>query len=267
MLKRIVLLAIPSFIMLNAFIIKPKQPQQELPSSLHTAKSEVKGFALIELFTSEGCSSCPPADALIEKINKELQGKPVYILAYHVDYWDKLGWKDVFSSPVYTARQAHYATWLDLPTIYTPQVVVNGTREFVGSDERLLRGTIAEAFFKTPKNNIQLIGRKINLGRIAIDYKIKGPLAGLNLVIALVQPAGTSSILKGENRGRTLSHIQVVRQVQTIQLNGKQDGNNLIAYNNSLIAYPQVVAFLQDAKTGEVTAASKIDWADLDQPH
>src|ERR1700712_5296387 len=96
-----------------------------------TTTSGDKGFAVIELFTSEGCSSCPPADAVIAKVEKESADKPIYILAFHVDYWNRLGWKDVFSSAAYSARQNQYAQWLNLSSVYTPQVVVNGRTEFV----------------------------------------------------------------------------------------------------------------------------------------
>src|ERR1700739_857201 len=98
-----------------------------------------KGFAVVELFTSEGCSSCPPADQLVARIQQEDQDQPVYILAFHVDYWDRQGWKDGFSDSRYTQRQRRYATWLNLESIYTPQIVVNGRKEFVGSQEGTLR--------------------------------------------------------------------------------------------------------------------------------
>ena len=101
-----------------------------------------KGFAVVELFTSEGCSSCPPADALVAKVQKESAGKPVYILAYHVDYWNRLGWKDAFSDAAYSARQKQYSHWIKGAEIYTPQAVINGRKEFVGSQEGTLRSTI-----------------------------------------------------------------------------------------------------------------------------
>src|ERR1700761_7333228 len=103
-----------------------------------------KGFAVIELFTSEGCSSCPPADALVARVQKEDNDKPVYILAFHVDYWDRLGWKDAYSSAAYSDRQRRYATWFKLESIYTPQIVVNGDRQFVGSESGSLNGAIKE---------------------------------------------------------------------------------------------------------------------------
>src|ERR1700743_2691255 len=82
-----------------------------------------KGFAVVELFTSEGCSSCPPADQLVARIQQEDKEQPVYILAYHVDYWDRLGWKDAFSDARYSSRQKTYTGWLKIRSAYTPQIV------------------------------------------------------------------------------------------------------------------------------------------------
>lgn len=100
-----------------------------------------KGFAIVELFTSEGCSSCPPADRLIDKLVTE-KGSEIYILSYHIDYWDHIGWKDPFSQAAFTNRQRQYGRHFSLESIYTPQVIVNGIDEFVGSDERKLRASI-----------------------------------------------------------------------------------------------------------------------------
>src|ERR1700761_8258700 len=113
-----------------------------------TVKAAEKGFAVIELFTSEGCSSCPPADALVARVQKESNGKPVYILAFHVDYWNRLGWKDVFSSAEYSERQSEYAKYLKLESVYTPQVIVNGKKEFVGSEESTLQNSVSAALQK-----------------------------------------------------------------------------------------------------------------------
>src|SRR6187455_337133 len=93
---------------------------------------EKDGFALVELFTSEGCSSCPPADAILEEVQKKYIDKNVLVVAYHVDYWDKLGWKDIFSNAFFTERQEYYSNIFRLNSIYTPQVVINGRKEFVG---------------------------------------------------------------------------------------------------------------------------------------
>src|SRR6186997_2744530 len=102
------------------------------------------GFVLIELFTSEGCSSCPPADEALEEIQKKYNDKNVLVLGYHVDYWNKLGWKDVFSDASFTQRQEYYSRIFHLNSIYTPQVVVNGKSEFVGSNKEKLISSIEE---------------------------------------------------------------------------------------------------------------------------
>src|SRR6478609_5145412 len=96
---------------------------------------EHDGFALIELFTSEGCSSCPAAEEVLEEIQKNYSAKNVLVLGYHVDYWNKLGWKDTFSNASFTQRQEYYSNIFRLNNIYTPQAVVNGEKEFLGSNK------------------------------------------------------------------------------------------------------------------------------------
>lgn len=97
-----------------------------------------KNFAVVELFTSEGCSSCPPADELLANLQKEVSNKNIFLLAFHVDYWDRLGWKDSFSREEYTDRQRQYKQWLGLNVLYTPEFVINGTSEFAGDSKSTL---------------------------------------------------------------------------------------------------------------------------------
>ena len=103
-------------------------------------------FVLLELFTSEGCSSCPPADAALDAVASEFRGenKPVFALAFHVDYWDHIGWKDPFGDAENTRRQRVYGTKMKLRSIYTPQLVVNGQRQFVGSHKSRARGEVVK---------------------------------------------------------------------------------------------------------------------------
>src|ERR1700761_595401 len=129
------------------------------PSHKMTA-ADPRGFALLELFTSEGCSSCPPAEELAAKIQQESAGKPVYVLAFHVDYWDHQGWKDRYSDAAYSQRQKDYSSWLGTSDIYTPQAVVNGRREFVGSDERALRGALDKALSTAATARVTLSVRR-----------------------------------------------------------------------------------------------------------
>src|SRR6185369_6535980 len=108
-----------------------------LASAEKKTGAALPGIAVVELFTSEGCSSCPPADDALAAADKAYTGH-VYVLGFHVDYWDRLGWKDPFSNASWTERQNRYAGKFDLTSIYTPQAVVNGTTQFTGSEKNRL---------------------------------------------------------------------------------------------------------------------------------
>ncbi|RZK66494.1 MAG: DUF1223 domain-containing protein, partial [Pedobacter sp.] len=175
-----------------------------LAYTLKQDKPVAQGFAVIELFTSEGCSSCPPADALVARVEKENKYKSVYILAYHVDYWDRLGWKDSFSSARNSKRQHQYANWLHLNSVYTPQIVVNGSEEFIGSEEKSLRNAIQNALSHTSQNHLEVTIEKQSHRDISLSYKRNQQMQEENLVLAMVSPNATNRIERGENKGRTL---------------------------------------------------------------
>ena len=219
---------------------------------------EGKGFAVVELFTSEGCSSCPAADAVVAKIEKESVGKPVYILAYHVDYWNRLGWKDVFSSADYSRRQNIYANWLNLSSVYTPQVIVNGRKEFVGSQEGTLRNAISAGTGKAGKAELTLDGLKARNSQATIKYNADGAGANTSLVLALVEKNASTVVKAGENGGRTLSHVQIVTKLQTIALNGNKSGEaNIELPKNFTAQNYEVIAFVQNTQNGEIQAAGR----------
>jgi hypothetical protein len=228
--------------------------------NLSKAGNKDTGFAVVELFTSEGCSSCPPADAVVAKIQKESEGKPVYILAYHVDYWNRLGWKDAFSSSDYSNRQKQYAEWLhSADGIYTPQIVVNGKTEFVGSEENTLRSNLKtdlaiNAIAHLSLSNIQADGQKIRL-----QYQTGGVTQNAVLQLAVVQRSAQTQVKAGENNGRTLSHVQIVRALQTVKLKNA-DGSAEIAVPKEVnIQGAELIAFLQDSTNGTITGAAKAD--------
>ena len=216
------------------------------------------GFAVVELFTSEGCSSCPAADEVAAKIQKETNEKPVYILAFHVDYWNRLGWKDIFSEPAYSNRQYQYSSWLNA-SVYTPQVVINGQQEFVGSDESRLRSSINTALHKTNPVHLSINSIKENDRKLRLHYHIDGNIANNSLVLALIEKTASSKVLRGENEGRTLSHVQIVRNFQTISLHDQREGVNEIEIPAGLDNQGlEVIAFLQSRKNGEITGATKV---------
>ncbi len=217
-----------------------------------------KGFAVVELFTSQGCSSCPPADELVEKIQKESNNLPVYILAFHVDYWNRLGWKDVFSSAAYSKRQNQYAQWLNLQSVYTPQIVVNGRKEFIGSEEGTLRNAIKSSLQKTFPATLTFNNVKFDNDKVDLHYAIAGATNNVSLLLALVQKSATTNVKAGENGGRTLAHVQIVRSLQTIDLDGKNSGTTNIAIPSTLNNQSlEVIAFLQDNSNGQILTAAK----------
>jgi len=216
-----------------------------------------KGFAVVELFTSEGCSSCPPADELVAKIEKESADKPIYILAFHVDYWNRLGWKDVFSSADYSHRQNQYANWLHLQSVYTPQVVVNGRTEFVGSEEGTLRSTIKTNLEKTPAADLTLSNVKTDGGKVSVQYHTQGNIGNDVLLLAVVEKHAQSNVERGENSGRTLSHVQIVRALTSTPVKAGE-GNASIALPKGFDAKGyELIAFLQNPANGEISGATK----------
>lgn len=213
------------------------------------------GFAVVELFTSEGCSSCPPADELAATIAKEYP-ENVYVLSFHVDYWDRLGWKDVYSSAVYTQRQQEYARQFSLNSIYTPQAVVNGKVQFVGSDESRLRSAVEEGLAaKTPAGKITLSAKCEDGKNVKVSYSIDNP-GKATLQVALVQSQASSQVLRGENQGRRLQHVNVVRAFQSVSLQSGSGGVLSLKLPDGLKAKDgKIFGFLQDQKDGRVLNA------------
>jgi len=171
---------------------------------------------LLELFTSEGCSSCPPADELLA----ELAGRrDVLALSFHVDYWDRLGWKDPFSSPDATRRQHVYADLLGLATVYTPQTVVDGRWQAVGSD----RSEVEQALGSSRHNRDDVsIALAVDHGRAQITLGQGGGGVAATLLLIGFDRRHVSAVARGENSGRTLSYVDVVRSIEEVaQFDGR----------------------------------------------
>jgi hypothetical protein len=164
---------------------------------------------VVELFTSQGCSSCPPADALLVEL---AQRSDVLALAYHVDYWDRLGWKDPFSSAAATRRQRQYGDQFRLRAIYTPQIVVDGRAEMVGSDRRAVTRAIQAA---TPAKQLD-IGVTREAGDILVHVGADTSLAGARVQLVGFVRARTTRVSAGENSGRTLANANIVVSSQML---------------------------------------------------
>jgi hypothetical protein len=223
----------------------------------NTEKKVVKGFALLELYTSEGCSSCPPADELMGRIQKEYKDSNVYVLAYHVDYWDKQGWKDVFSNSDYTKRQYDYAKYLGKAPIYTPQLIINGKADYIASQETVVRNGIKSALSKSVTTDLFLEASQAN-NNLNVDYNIEGTFKNGNLLIAIVQKSAKSNVKRGENANRVLSHYQIVHHLHTVNLKDKK-GTVFIHLPKSFETKDfEVIGFLQDKNNGKISGATKV---------
>ncbi|AEU38372.1 DUF1223 domain-containing protein [Granulicella mallensis] len=170
---------------------------------------------LVELFTSEGCSSCPPADNLLRAINgtQPSAGQIIVGISEHVTYWNSLGWSDPFSSDLYTDRQNRYGSRFGLDSVYTPQMVVNGTEQFVGSDQSSLASAIRKEQNRTDPVDLRILSANRLGGALMVDFSAKGDasLQGSEIFAVLTDDADQSIVPRGENSGRTLSHVAVAR--------------------------------------------------------
>lgn len=236
---------------LSAAAIVNKSTSPKTAIKYHTANNS--GFAVLELFTSEGCSSCPPAEELLARVQQEYSNKPVYVLAYHVDYWNHLGWKDAFSSPQYSKRQYRYCSLLSAQ-VYTPQLIINGKSECLGSDPSAVGAAINDGL-NTPADAIITLHTQPNGN---IDYSIVGNVDGSQLVIALVQKHVISKVEKGENAGLTLSHAQIVRSLEAFDIKPGNKGAEHIQLPNGFNPNDwELVAMIQNHQTGAISAATR----------
>lgn len=214
---------------------------------------------LVELFTSEGCSDCPPADALLARLQQDqpVAGASIIALEEHVDYWDHLGWRDRFSSPDITVRQGEYTRRLHLDDNYTPQMIVDGTDQFVGSDSaRALRSIAAAA--RRPKPVLVLSPVTLASGRLTASASVASPSPGAAFYAALVQPLSSTRVLRGENGGHTLQHVSTVLSLQKI--GDARDASAPLGFSLSVPAGADpanlaVVVFEQQADQGAILAA------------
>jgi hypothetical protein len=171
---------------------------------------------VVELFTSEGCSSCPPADKLLTHLRQDLAAKNIQVvpLGFHVDYWNSLGWKDRFSSADYSHRQEQYARSLNVNGPYTPQMVVDGTQEFVGSNAGQAQRAISDAASQPEIAVIKLSAAGAD--QLSIDVKAPTAAGDAAVLLAITEDNLSTNIGSGENNGRTLHHAAVVRELRSL---------------------------------------------------
>jgi hypothetical protein len=213
---------------------------------------------VVELFTSEGCSSCPPADALLIKFHEQHRedGVEIIPLGFHVDYWNRLGWKDRFSSAAYSKRQEDYADRLKTDGPYTPQMIVDGDIQFVGNNAQGARDAIAQAAGRAAEADIALT----HLAGDKLHVKVTSPGKGAaDVLLAFTEDNLSSSVKSGENSGHVLRHAAVVRDLRTIgQLSGGSFETDvpLDVNRDWKRADLRAVIFVQERAVGKILGAT-----------
>lgn len=215
------------------------------------------GFAVVELFTSQGCSSCPPADANLAELTAEAQQNnlPVYTLSFHVDYWNKLGWTDPFSNPRHSKRQREYARRFRARRIYTPQMVINGNAEFVGSNRVLTRKVVNFALTQQPASELAIFAKQSE-HKVAVTWKGGGIVPNHRLIVALVQNRAEQQVTRGENAGKRLAHVNVVRDFRELESPGLTGVVEFSSPRGSADGF-HVIAYVQSPQSGLIVAAAR----------
>jgi hypothetical protein len=224
---------------------------------------------LVELFTSEGCSSCPPADALLQKMDafQPVPGAQLIVMSEHVDYWDQEGWKDQYSSHELTDRQKSYVSELGLSTAYTPQIIVDGTAELHANDSQQVKSAFEKAL-KDAKIPISLDsvnfegpqGAAVVRGHLQVDAGSENHNADIYIAVALNHVE--SQVLRGENQGLRLTHVAVVQEMVKV---GKVQKKSSFSQNFQVKLKPgtkpgevRIIAFVQEPGSGKVVGAAAV---------
>jgi hypothetical protein len=224
-------------------------------------------LVLVELFTSEGCSSCPPADKLLERMVGSRPAPDVQVvgLGEHVDYWDRLGWKDRFSSTEFTTRQDAYVDRFGTGPAYTPMMVVDGATAFVGSDGQAARRALEQAararHGRLTVDRSQGSNRSLSVTVTASDLPTLADEPTADIIVAIVEDGLRSTVTGGENAGKVLTHTAVTRSMRAI---GQTSGSRGSAHAELAVAADwvpgklKIVAFVQARKSRRVLATTTV---------
>jgi hypothetical protein len=232
-------------------------------SIVKASSEKPTSVAVVELFTSEGCSSCPPADTLLGKIHlkQTSAGQLVVGISEHVTYWDRLGWKDPYSADTFTDRQIAYADRLRVAEPYTPQMVLNGRTQFVGSDSSALQKALDNDAHQK-QVQVHIVSSTVEKGGMKVKFSISG--AGsrpLDVVAVVTDDLDQSNVLRGENSGRSLQHVSVARtlhQVAIIRGDTEQSVHLAINSDVHLGAGHHLVLFAQERNQGAIVGADTL---------
>jgi hypothetical protein len=220
-----------------------------LGTKLRAQARSARGPAVVELFTSQGCSSCPPADALLGELS---QTPNVVALAFHVDYWDSIGWRDRFAIPTATERQRRYVETLGLSSAFTPQVVIDGRGSFVGSDKRRILAALNE-----PLNTIP-ISVEVAGGELTVTVPESRDRAGYEVNLVAYLPEAVTAVGRGENSGRTLKEFNIVRQFRSLGVWNGQETVFRVPLDSFPAEASRVAVLLQQAQQGPIAGSATV---------
>ncbi|SRR5258708_363794 len=255
----------PVFIVFSLLIVTLATGPQDAPAA-EARKSSIRSSpVLVELFTSEGCSSCPPADRLLQDLERQqpVPGASLIVLSEHVDYWNHDGWRDPFSSSLLTDRQNSYVTHFGLNSAYTPQMIVDGNAEFVGNSSQQANSAFQKALSANKTDvrvsSISVDGTTLRAHVDAGVLPAHGPSHAEVFVVVALNHA-ESQVLAGENGGHRLTHVGVVRSLTklgTVDTKKSFDADVRLALNpTDDPANLRVVAFVQASGPGKVLGAT-----------
>lgn len=227
------------------------------------AAQEPRSAILLELFTSEGCSSCPPADALLTKIDHEqpIKNAELIVLSEHVDYWNHGGWTDPYSSAAFSSRQQRYAALLHAEDIYTPQLVIDGSSQLVGSDWPKIHGALQRSDPAARKLAIELKGSDTGRGKtVSILIRPQAEVSMGDVYVALAADYTETTVQGGENAGHRLAHTAVassIKKIGSISAGASFTGDFKIPSQTTRVP-TRVVVFVQNSRTGRVLGVSQV---------
>ena len=228
-------------VLISAGLIMPQQTQAQATTPV-----------VLELFTSQGCSSCPPADALLQKLAQDPQ---VLALSFHVDYWDYLGWRDPFSLPESTQRQHVYAKSLKQNGVYTPELVIDGTRGVVGSQQATVLDTVKTAEQQPKPVTVTLTAIPDHKLNVALSNTTPGSFQTADVWLVTFSPAAVTAVRGGENSGHSLTSINNVKSIQSIGQATNTDSQQFIA-TLSGTATDSYAVLVQVPNGGKIIGAS-----------
>ena len=211
-----------------------------------SALADTKSMVVAELFTSQGCSSCPPADALLRNLAEK---QHVLALAFHIDYWDYIGWKDTFAKLSFTTRQKSYAKHLGLKHIYTPQMIINGRYDVIGSRAMEVADILSDEIRRQKTIVITKIGHDKTIALSIVPAQNNISLQHSDVLAIRFRPHSKVSVNNGENKGKTLLYANVVTSVSKI---GTWRGEGKWKTTYSLSGSERVAIIVQEQNQGEI---------------